>query len=117
MMPLVRELTPPPDPATCVEQLTGLSHRVFLDSAAAGPRLGRYSFVTADPVMVVRSRGGRTWIETGDRGRETGTGGRGTGDGRREPEDALAVVRRVLAHAMTPPRPGPPPVPRGGMGY
>ena len=116
-MPLVRELTPPPDPVTCVERLTGLSHRVFLDSAAIGPRLGRYSFVTADPVMVIRSRGGRTWVETStDHGQgATGYGGEArdvTADG-----DALAAVRRVLAPAMTPPVPGLPPFQGGVVGY
>ena len=46
-----------PDPARCCEQLEGLPYRLFLDSAARGTRLGRYSFLTADPVAVVRSKG------------------------------------------------------------
>jgi para-aminobenzoate synthetase component 1 len=113
--PLVRELTPPPDPSACVERLAGLPHRVLLDSAAAGPRLGRYSFVTADPIQVIRSRGGRTWVETGD-------GRRATGDGREAREvtgegDALSAVRRVLAPAMTLPVPGLPPFQGGVIGY
>ncbi len=33
---------------------------MFLDSATPGARLGRYSFLTADPVAVVRSKGSRT---------------------------------------------------------
>ena len=55
--PVVEELTPAPDPAQCCEQLEGLPYRLFLDSAAGGARLGRYSFVMADPVAVVRTRG------------------------------------------------------------
>jgi len=73
--------------------------------------------VTADPVMVIRSRGGRTWIETftghgprtaGDRGEARDV----TGDG-----DALAAGRRVLAPAMSPPVPGLPPFQGGVVGY
>jgi para-aminobenzoate synthetase component I len=55
--PLVEELTPVPDPTWCCEQLAGLPHRVFLDSAATATRLGRYSFLTADPIDVVQSKG------------------------------------------------------------
>src|SRR6185436_11634906 len=55
--PLIEELTPVPDPARCCEQLDGLPYRLFFDSAAPGARLGRYSFVMADPVAVVRTRG------------------------------------------------------------
>ena len=57
MTPLVEELTPVPDPARCCEQLEGLPYRLFLDSAATATRLGRYSFVTADPVDVIESKG------------------------------------------------------------
>ena len=53
--PLVEELIPPPDPVRCCEQLDGLPYRLFLDSASRDRRLGRYSFVTADPFAVVRS--------------------------------------------------------------
>jgi para-aminobenzoate synthetase component 1 len=55
--PLIEELTPAPDPVRCCEQLEGLPYRLFLDSAAPGARLGRYSYVMADPVAVVRTRG------------------------------------------------------------
>ena len=59
-MPTVIEITEAPDPARCCEQLAGLSYRLFLDSATPGARLGRYSFLTADPIAVVRSKGSRT---------------------------------------------------------
>jgi para-aminobenzoate synthetase component 1 len=55
--PLVEELTPAPDPVRCCEQLEGLPYRLFLDSAARSTRLGRYSFLVADPIAVVRSTG------------------------------------------------------------
>ena len=46
-----------PDPVRCCEALEGLPYRLFLDSASTASRLGRYSFLTADPVALVRSRG------------------------------------------------------------
>jgi len=57
MTPLVEEIVPAPDPADCCAALEGLPYRLFLDSARTASRFGRYSFVTADPVAVVRSRG------------------------------------------------------------
>jgi para-aminobenzoate synthetase component I len=61
--PLIEELSPVPDPVRCCEQLEGLPYRLFLDSAAVGPRLGRYSYVMADPVAVVRTRGDNAALE------------------------------------------------------
>jgi para-aminobenzoate synthetase component 1 len=55
--PLVEELTPVPDPARCCEQLEGLPYRIFLDSATMATRLGRFSFLTADPIDVIQSKG------------------------------------------------------------
>ena len=68
--PLVEPLVPPPDPVRSCELLDGLPYRLLLDSASRDVRLGRYSFLAADPVAVVRSRGPRTeWIDpaTGSR--------------------------------------------------
>jgi para-aminobenzoate synthetase component I len=68
MSPLVEELTPAPDPAQCCEQLAGLPYRLFLDSAATATRLGRYSFLTADPVDVIERKGSsRTLDEVRER--------------------------------------------------
>ena len=61
-MSTVIELTGPPDPARTCEQLAGLPYRLFLDSATTGTKLGRYSFLTADPVAVVRSKGPMTEV-------------------------------------------------------
>ena len=55
--PLVEELSPVPDPVHCCEQLAGLPYRLFLDSAATATRLGRYSFLTADPTEVIERKG------------------------------------------------------------
>ncbi len=71
-MSTVIELTEAPDPARCCEQLAGLPYRLFLDSATPGTRLGRYSFLTADPVAVVRSKGaGRNGRTRPERVRQT----------------------------------------------
>src|SRR5688572_31548449 len=58
--PFVEELVPAPDPARCCELLASFPYRLFHDSAVKANRLGRYSFLTADPVAVVRSKGGVT---------------------------------------------------------
>jgi hypothetical protein len=49
-LPLVVELTPPPQPVEVFLRLSGLPHCLFLDSALRLPTLGRYSFLAADPV-------------------------------------------------------------------
>ena len=55
--PLVAELVPAPDPLACCARLAGLPYVVFLDSASDPERLGRHSFVTADPFTAVRAKG------------------------------------------------------------
>ena len=104
--PRVEELVPPPDPARCCELLGGLPYRLFLDSAAKGTRLGRYSFLTADPVAVVRSKGART--ECLDRP---------DGSWRVVSGDALDAVRSLLAPHAAEPVPGLPPFQGGAAGY
>src|SRR6266480_2978403 len=96
--PVVEELVPAPDPARCCELLSDLPYRLFLDSAARGARLGRYSFLTADPVAVVWSKGARTeCIEF--HGPNHGT--------RHEVAvDALDAVRTLLAPHAAEPVPG-----------
>jgi para-aminobenzoate synthetase component I len=100
-VPLVQELVPLPDPVRCCEQLVGLPYRLFLDSAARGPRLGRYSFLAADPVAIVRSRGAHVECD----------GGRDIAG------DALDALRRLLAPFAADPLPGLPPFQGGAAGY
>ena len=88
--PLVEELTPVPDPVECCERLAGLPYRVFLDSAASATRLGRYSFLTADPIDRIQSKG----------------------DG-----SVLDVVRARLTPHLAAPVPGLPPFQGGVAGY
>jgi para-aminobenzoate synthetase component 1 len=90
MTPLVEELTLVPDPARCCEQLEGLPYRIFLDSAATATRLGRYSFLTADPVELIQRKGSNR---------------------------ALDEVRTRLAPFRAAPVPGLPPFQGGAAGY
>jgi para-aminobenzoate synthetase component 1 len=105
-VPFVEELLPLPDPVRCCERLEGLPYRLFLDSAARGTRLGRFSFLTADPVSVVCSKGART--ECLDPA--TGTARVVTGD-------ALDAIRELLAPHAAEPVPGLPPFQGGAAGF
>jgi para-aminobenzoate synthetase component I len=105
-MPLVEELTPAPDAAECADRLRTLPYFLFLDSAVRGTRLGRYSFVTADPPAVVRSKGRRARVI--DR----------LADAERLEElDALAIVRSLAAPHHAEAIPGLPPFQGGAAGY
>src|SRR6187549_3688787 len=53
---VIEELLPVPDPEQVCERLSGLPYRLWLDSATVTSRLGQFSFVTADPELVVRGR-------------------------------------------------------------
>jgi para-aminobenzoate synthetase component 1 len=90
----------------CCERLEGLPYRLFLDSAARGTRLGRYSFLTADPASVVRSKGTRT--ECLDRASETTRVVAG---------DVLDAIRVLLAPHAADPVPGLPPFQGGAAGF
>ena len=93
--PHVEELLPAPDPARCCELLDRWPHRLFLDSAVRSSRLGRYSFLTADPVAVVRGKGSH--VESIDR----------SGAVRVVPDrDALETVKAMLAPFQADPVPG-----------
>src|SRR4051812_12202003 len=105
-VPLFEEILPTPDPARCCERLAGLEYRLFLDSAGRGTRLGRYSFLTADPVAIVRSKGAVT--EQVDLP---------TGTVRPVSGDALAAVRALLAPHLAEPVAGLPPFQGGAAGY
>ncbi len=90
--PLVEELSPAPDPVLTAERFLGQPHLFFLDSAADPQRLGRYSFLSAAPVEVVRSKG---------------PGG----------TTALDRARALLAPHTTPALPGLPPFQGGIAGF
>ena len=106
MTPFVEEIVPAPDPADCCAALEGLPYRLFLDSASTASRFGRYSFVTADPVAVVRSRG----VDTECFDRTTGMSRTIRGDG-------LVALRELVAPHAAEAVPGLPPFQGGAAGY
>lgn len=107
--PVVEELVPVPDPARCCELLSDLPYRLFLDSAAQDARIGRYSFLTADPVAVVWSKGARTeCIEFHGLNHPMRHAVAG---------DALDALRARLAPYAAAPVPGLPPFQGGAAGY
>ncbi len=105
--PLVLELDPLPDPLDCCSRCGDLPFLLFLDSAAHSAHLGRYSFLAADPAVVVRSKGDRTERWT--------VGGRGGWEA--IPGDPLEVVRTWLGEHAAPAISGLPPFQGGAAGY
>src|SRR4029079_14372007 len=107
--PVVEELLPPPDPARCCELLSHLRYRLVPHSAVKGARLGRYSFLTADPVAVVWSKGARTEcidFHGANHGARHAVAG-----------DALEAVRALLAPHAVDPIADLPPFQGGAAGY
>jgi len=108
--PLVESLGALGDPAEVAARFLDLPYLLLLDSATgtlgggeAHP-LGRFSFLTADPAVVVRSKGRRTEI-----GRD--------GSWRPAEGDALDATRAMLAGWRTEPAAGLPPFQGGAAGY
>ncbi len=102
--PLTERLAPMPDPLEAYARVSGLPLPIFLDSAERGPR-GRYSFVAADPVVMIRVRSGRTERRARGGGWTPVTG------------DALEAVARELDPWRVAPVPGIPPFQGGAAGY
>lgn len=111
-LPLVEELVPAPDPAIACAALVGQPYLVFLDSATAGVTSreaggrDRYSFLAADPALVVRCKSG--WAVRIDLRTSTFT---------QIADNALAEVRRLLAPFHAAPIPELPPFQGGAAGY
>jgi para-aminobenzoate synthetase component 1 len=100
------ELTEAPDPARCCERFADLPYRLFLDSATPGTRLGRYSFVTADPVAIVQSKGARTEIRNARGGASRAVEG-----------DVLVHIEEMVGPHRRDPLNGLPPFQGGAAGY
>jgi para-aminobenzoate synthetase component 1 len=101
---LVHELVPAPDPLATCARFQGLPFLTLLDSVTDHSQLGRYSFLCADPVTAVRSKGQLTqqlveerWIRVG--------------------HDPLAHVGALLAPHAAAPVAGLPPFQGGVAGY
>ncbi|HUF34337.1 MAG TPA: aminodeoxychorismate synthase component I [Gemmatimonadales bacterium] len=108
--PLVESLGALGDPAEVAARFLDLPYLLLLDSATgekgAGEThpLGRFSFLAADPAIVVRSKARRT--EIGEHGGWRAAEG-----------DALDVVRLLLGEWRLQPVPGLPPFQGGAAGY
>lgn len=91
----VRELPHVPDAAALLLRLRDGGWPWWLDSALEAPRLGGFSFLGADPYLVVQARGTEAWLDCRRSVRPDLSPGRGVRVG-----DPLELVRSLL-----PPRP------------
>jgi para-aminobenzoate synthetase component I len=105
-LPLVEELIPAPDPLEACGRLANLPYVVFLDSAKTDAPLGQHSFLTADPAVLVRSKGALTQQLTP-----------ASKAWMRVDTDPLTAVRQLLAPFRSAPVPGLPPFQGGAAGY
>jgi para-aminobenzoate synthetase component 1 len=104
--PLVEPLGQTADPTEVCARFLDLPYLLFLDSAATQHPDAHYSFLAADPVRVVRSKGSSTEIRNVP-----------AGDWTRVEGDALSVARALLPSEPTEPVPGLPPFQGGIAGY
>ena len=104
--PLVEPLGSTADPAEVCERFLDLPYVLFLDSAATQHPDAQYSFLAADPLRVVRSKGANTEILNVPGGAWSPVEG-----------DALSVARALLPAEPTEPVPGLPPFQGGIAGY
>jgi para-aminobenzoate synthetase component I len=104
--PLVEPLGATADPAEVCARFLDLPGLVFLDSAAHQHADAHYSFLTADPVSIARSKGAATEIRHGRQG-----------DWQAIPGDALQVAKTLLPAEPIAPVSGVPPFQGGVAGY
>jgi para-aminobenzoate synthetase component 1 len=106
VLPLVEELVPAPEPLQACGRLADLPSLVLLDSVMTEGPLGQYSFLTADPVALVRSKGALTQQRTAPDAPWV-----------RVDVDPLTAVRQLVAPFAAAPVPGLPPFQGGAAGY
>jgi para-aminobenzoate synthetase component I len=102
--PRVDELPGAPAPAEACARFLDLPFCLLLESVPTSGRAGRYSFLAADPFLVLRSRADRVRTDTA-----AGSSVRAA-----DPFDALAAE---LARFRVEPEPGLPPFQGGAAGY
>jgi para-aminobenzoate synthetase component 1 len=109
--PLVEPLGSSDDPIDVCARFIDLPFLLFLDSASnhshsgEAQQLERFSFLAADPVSLIRSKGRNTEVRHGA-GAWSGVS-----------DDALSVARALLPHPSLSPVPGVPPFQGGVAGY
>ncbi len=84
--------------------LLDVDYPVLLDSALVRPGLGQYSYVTADPFLVVRSKGRQVVVIE-------------HGDVAEQHDSPFSVIQRLLAEFATSRREDGPPFQGGAIGY
>jgi para-aminobenzoate synthetase component 1 len=104
--PVVELLRLAENPAEVCSRFLDLAYVLFLDSAAPDHPDAHYSFLTADPACVVRSKGEVTELWQ-----------RSSGKWARVPGDALSVARSLLPADPVDPVEGLPPFQGGLAGY
>jgi len=101
---LVQELEDAPDPSEACGRFLDLPFPLLLESALRSERLGRFSYLAADPWLVLRSKG--TVLE------------QISADGiERSAEDPFAALQAALAEHALEPAPGLPVFQGGAAGY
>ncbi|OQY26529.1 MAG: aminodeoxychorismate synthase, component I [Anaerolineaceae bacterium 4572_5.1] len=88
------------DPVLAFQPFAADAYAIFLDSALVDGRLGRYSFIAADPFQTMTSKGNTIWL-----GNQRITG------------DPLEILRRELARYPLTPQTGIPLFQTGVAGY
>jgi para-aminobenzoate synthetase component 1 len=110
-VPLVENLAEAEEPVEVAARFLDLPYVLFLDSATGASArsevhpLGRYSFLSADPGILIRCRSGYTEI------------GPPSGERRHTPGDPLAAVRDLLRPFAADAISGLPPFQGGAAGY
>jgi para-aminobenzoate synthetase component 1 len=95
-------------PAEVFEGLCHLPHSFFLDSRLPDSRLGRFSFLGAEPVAILSARGRDIWLRERSQGRW---------DEQRWDGNPFEALRDLLARAVVPPAASPVPFVGGLVGY
>ncbi len=102
--PVVESLARAVDLAALFPKFRSAPYPLLFDSAMPHPQLGRYSYMTADPFLVVRCRGRRIYLE------RDGVSDESEGD-------PLGMLGDLLDRYATPTMPGLPPFQGGAAGY
>ena len=100
----IEELGPHLDPVGVMSGFLDVDYPVLLDSALVRPKLGQYSYVTADPFLVVRSKGRQVEVIE-------------HGDVTEQEDNPFSVLHRLLADFKTNRCEDGPPFQGGAIGY
>ena len=102
--PRIEQLEQHLDPIALTSGLLDVDYPVLLDSSLVRPGLGQYSYVTADPFLVVRSKGRQVEVIE-------------HGDVTEQEDNPFSVIQRLLADFGTQRCKDGPPFQGGAIGY